>query len=327
MGTRRTVADLGEREIISVFQRYLKEMRQIVIPFGDDISAFHAPEGKLALLKTDMLVGKTDIPPGMTFRQASRKAVVMVVSDFAAKGVRPFAGVVSVAVPGKLTAEDIEQMAKGLGDACDEYGLYIVGGDTNEADDVVISLALYGSCDEGDVIPRSGAQPGDVLFVTGPFGLTGAGLSILLRDKIATPRARKTFLDRVYYPRARLDISPLLRQFEATSSIDSSDGLAWSLYELSHSSHVGFRVNIIPTTRDVFNFARRNKMDPYELVFHGGEEYEAVATMSPASFNQLYKTKHSVIQIGEVTEDESVIFVSKKGEHRIEPRGYEHFRH
>ena len=92
---RSNSSNLGERKIIELIQSRLTAMPSSSVPFGDDVSAVNLGRGKVAVLKTDMLVGKTDVPRGMSLWQAARKAVVMNISDFAAKGVEPVAVLVS----------------------------------------------------------------------------------------------------------------------------------------------------------------------------------------------------------------------------------------
>ena len=97
-----TSEDLGERKIIELIQSHLSVMPDSPMPFGDDVSAVDLGNGQVAVLKTDMLVGKTDVPRDMSLWQAARKTVVMNVSDFAAKGVQPVAVLVSLGLPRDL---------------------------------------------------------------------------------------------------------------------------------------------------------------------------------------------------------------------------------
>jgi thiamine monophosphate kinase len=92
-------APLGERKIIDLIVSRLHKMPRMPIPFGDDVSGVIIGGNKIAVLKCDMLVGRTDVPKGMSLRQAARKAVVMTVSDFASKGVQPLAVMVSLGLP------------------------------------------------------------------------------------------------------------------------------------------------------------------------------------------------------------------------------------
>ena len=94
--------NIGERKIIEIIIDQLDHMPDMPLPFGDDVSAIRISGEKMFIVKTDMLVGKTDIPKDMTLRQAARKAIIMNVSDFASKGVKPIASLVSLGLPKEL---------------------------------------------------------------------------------------------------------------------------------------------------------------------------------------------------------------------------------
>ena len=127
-----SVSEMGEHEVIETIIDVLEKMPNMPIPFGDDVSAIEIAEEKLIVIKTDMLVGKTDIPPHMNHWMAARKAIVMNMSDLAAKGVKPEGVLVSLGIPSEMTKKEIVQIGKGLNDGAREYGTYILGGDTNE---------------------------------------------------------------------------------------------------------------------------------------------------------------------------------------------------
>lgn len=323
--------DVGERKIIELILERLEKMPKMPIPFGDDVSAFDIGDGKLAVLKTDMLVDKTDVPPGMSFWQAARKAVVMNVSDFAAKGVKPLVILVSLGLPRKLTEKGIDEIGSGLNAGAREYGAYVIGGDTNEASDLVISISLFGIAKKGEVMLRSGAKPGDIVAVTGFFGKTAAGLKILVEGFEASEKIRKAFVDSVLMPKARLNEGLALSQTKAvTSAIDSSDGLAWSLHEISRASKVGFLIDKLPTAKETEKFAEINNLDPSELTLYGGEEYELVLTLKPKLWKKAERTVEEVggklLPIGKVTAEEQILLEMKGKRTVIEPRGWEHFK-
>jgi len=327
----KTYKKLGERKIIEVIQSRLDIMPKMPIPFGDDVSAYDVGNGNLAVLKTDMLVDKTDVPPGMSLWQAARKAVVMNVSDFAAKGVKPLVMLVSLGLPRKLTRKDIEEIGEGLNAGARGYNTYIIGGDTNEASDLLISLSLFGIAKKNMLMLRSGAKPGDLAAVTGFFGKTSAGLKILIDCFKAPQKIRKTLVESVLMPHARLKEGLALSRTRAiTASIDSSDGLAWSLHEIAKASDVGFLINRIPTAKEVERFATINELDPLELTLYGGEEYELVLTVKPRLWKKAEKAVEKVggklFPIGKVTA-EKLVLLEIDGERRvIEPRGWEHFK-
>jgi len=322
---------MGERRAIELILEHLNKMPQMPIPFGDDVSAYPIGGNRLCVLKTDMLVAKTDVPKGMSLWQAARKAVVMNISDFAAKGVKPLAMLVSIGMPKEITRKGLEEIAEGLNAGAREYDAYIIGGDTNEASDLIISLSLFGLAKEDYVMLRSGAKPEDIAAVTGPFGKTSAGLKVLLENCNAPIDVRSSLLEAVYMPRARLKEGLVLSTTKTvTSAIDSSDGLAWSLYELSKASNVGFSIENVPVATEAIKFAEINGLDPLDLALYGGEEYELVLTIKPNLWDKAEKAVKSVggnlIRIGKVTVEKQIV-LEVEGERRvIEPRGWEHFR-
>lgn len=306
-------------------------MPEMPVPFGDDVSAVKINSEKFAILKTDMLVGKTDVPVGMSWWQAARKAVVMNVSDFAAKGVKPEVILVSLGLPGGLSVENVREIGEGLNAGAREYGAFILGGDTNEASDLVISISMFGIAKKDFLMLRSGAKPGDWVAVTGPFGKTSAGLKILLEGLKAPADVRDSLVEAVYMPKARLEEGLALAASRAvTSAIDSSDGLAWSLYEISNASGVGFLIDSVPLAAEAAKFAEINGLDPLELALYGGEEYELILTVNPRLWSKAEEVVKGVggnlIRIGRVTAEKRVLLETESEKRVIEPKGWEHFR-
>ncbi len=325
------VEELGERKVIGLILECLDQMPNMPVPFGDDVSAIDIGHGKFAVIKTDMLVGKTDIPQGMSLWQAARKAVVMNVSDLAAKGVQPFALLASIGVPRGLTRKDVEQIGKGLNAGAREYNTYVVGGDTNEASDLVISCSVLGICKKRQLIRRGGAKPGDYVAVTGLFGKTASGLKILMENLSAPPEIKEELVNSVLMPQARLREGLALTQSQAaTASIDSSDGLAWSLHEISIASGVGFFLDRTPIAQEADRFAKIHGIDPVELTFYGGEEYELLVTVKPDLWQDAKKAVEHIggflVRIGVVTEQKHLLLKALGKTVSIEARGWEHLR-
>jgi thiamine-monophosphate kinase len=238
---------------------------------------------------------------------------------------------VSLGLPTGLSKKDVEEIGKGLNAGAREYDAYIIGGDTSEASDLVISVSLLGIAKKSDVILRSCARMGDVVAVTGPFGRSCAGLKILLGKFKASPRIRKQLTESVLMPRARLKEGLALAQTKTvTAAIDSSDGLAWSLHELGRASNVGFLIDNLPISKEAEDFAKANKLDPLELALYGGEEYELVLTITREFWNKAKEAVERVggrlMQIGKVTSGKEVLLERYGEERPIEPRGWEHFK-
>ena len=324
-----SLTSLGEVKIIQIMERSFGVSNRTVVGFGDDVSAIRLSDGKIAVLKTDMFVGSTDLPPGMTMRQAAWKAVVANVSDLAAKGVRPMAGLVALGLPRSLNRTDVQEIAKGLSEAARNYGFPLVGGDTNESDDLTISIALFAVADRKKLILRTGARLHDIVAVTGEFGSTSAGLRSILKYKKPWRKMPRSLYDALYSPRARLELGVRLAASRAvTSSIDSSDGLAWSLHQLSESCGAGILVDDVPISAAAISFAKQHHLRPRDLALYGGEEYELVMTIPAEKFSRAYRAaKGNLTRIGFVTDrfrgvrmkvDGGIVPVKKKG--------WEHFR-
>ena len=322
--------ELGERKIIELILECLDQMPNMPIPFGDDTSAVDLGTDKLAVINMDMLVRKTDVPRTMSLWQAARKAVIMNISDLAAKGAKPIALLASIGLPPDLTKTDIQQVGKGLNAGAREYGAYILGGDTNEASDLIISCMALGVCSKHHLIKRGGAKPSDYVAVTGDFGKTASGLKILM-DGLSAPDIRGALVDSVLMPKARVQEGLVLAQSKvATASIDSSDGLAWSLHELSRASNVGFRLDNLPIAPEVKRFADIHGFDSVELALYGGEEYELLVTINSSLWQEAKKAVESVggilNKIGVVTKEKQLLLETGEKTVSIEARGWEHFK-
>lgn len=312
---------LDEKQIIRIFANKLG------ISNLDDVALID----KGIVIKSDMLVASTDVPSGMKPWQAARKSIVSCISDLAAKGVRPHAAVISLGIPKSSSTwrPVIEGLAEGFAIASNEFGVKIVGGDTNEAGELVIDCTMIGF-PRFKVPTRNGAKPGDFVIISGAFGFAPAGLAILLQDANAITVSSSSFRKHAVksvlepYPRQSFGLA-LARYF--SSSIDSSDGLAVSLYELaSQSEGVDIIIYGIPAVEGLDKFAEENSLDKHELVFHGGEEYEIVATISHTKIRQAEaaarKAGVSLHVIGRVQRGSGNVFVRNK---LLENRGYMHF--
>src|SRR6267378_3198147 len=195
---------LSEREIIRILTNQFSVQPGVPFGFDDDVSAIPLSAKTWIIVKTDMLVGSTDIPPGMTIQEAARKAVVATVSDFAAKGVRPRALMVSLGLPAPVKKKTIQDIARGLGQAAREYQCNMIGGDTNQADDLVIDIIGVGLANPKTLVRRNGARPGDIVAVTGPFGKTSAGLRILMSRREKDLSKYPSLVQAARRPRASL---------------------------------------------------------------------------------------------------------------------------
>lgn len=275
-----------------------------------------------------MLVGMTDVPPGMSYRQVARKSVAMSLSDLAAKGVLPDSYLVSLGIPRNLRKRDIVQLARGFADAGREWKVNLVGGDTSEALDLVIDCTILGFSKR--IVPRSGARPGQLVVTSGPFGYSAAGMKILLGGANSQPDFRVKAIKSVLKPAPRLKFGLVLSSY-LSSSIDSSDGLAICLHTIAEMSQVGMDITNLPTKDDVVAFAQLNKIPLDELVLFGGEEYEIVGTVEERLLSKAKQAARaagqSLIVIGKVTNLKGRIRLERNGTYSdIPKKGWIHLR-
>jgi thiamine-monophosphate kinase len=315
------MTNLDERQIIKIFQK--KFLPKKFVP--EDVEIFKIGRN-FGVIKTDTLVESTDVPSGMNPSQIARKSIVAPVSDFAAKGVKPLYCILSVSLPRNYSKSKILHLAQGFKDSAHEFSCKIIGGDTNEGKEMVISVTLFGIAKK--IIQRRGAKIGDHIVVTGHFGTTSAGLKIILHGKKAANGFKKMAKNKVFMPSPRLDFGILASQY-MTSSMDSSDGLSTTLNEMAKQSNKKFVITNIPKDDRLDDFAKINGLDVTKLVFDGGEEYEIVATVSPKDLGKIKKIasikKVNLVQIGYVQRGTGVMLQEKQKPVKIRDRGWSHF--
>lgn len=292
----------------------------------EDVEVF-SMDGGTVVAGIDTMVQSTDIPPKMSLADAARKSVVACVSDFAAKGVRPRYGVISVNVPETISSRKIASIGIGLKRACDEYGISVLGGDTNSGMEIVLNVCLFGNAFH--IVRRGGANVGDLIFVTGPFGYAPAGLRMFLgKEEGSEPFARRAKMA-FARPEPRLDFGVENGKY-FSSAMDSSDGLAVTLNEMSRQSKRKFVIDNIPLTGDVQNHAESIGINPDMLVFHGGEEYEFVFTASQDNQEAIMSSASlhgtPVIQIGHVMPGDGVFVKHGNKTTRLADSGWDPFK-
>jgi len=316
------MSKLSEKKIIELFQNKLGNASFV----PEDVESFKIGKKRL-IVKVDTLVESTDIPPEMELVDAARKSIVSCVSDFAAKGVRPIFGIISLTIPKKLSRSNIESLAKGFQRAAREFELKILGGDTNEGKELVINFSLFGISEK--IVNRKGAKANHVIITSGPFGYSAAGLSILLKNKKSSRKFGTKAKNAVFKPNCRLMFG-LKNKNYFSSSMDSSDGLSTTLNEMSNQSKKKFVITKMPSENDVFDFASSSRLNANDLILNGGEEYEIVATVNASNLPKIkkYAKKHrmKLYEIGYVTKGKGV-FHKKNGKLiKIKDGGWQHLQ-
>ena len=309
---------LDEREIIKIMNKKQSS--------SEDVEIFKLGNEQCAVC-VDTLVESTDIPKNSKLSDISRKSVVSSVSDFAAKGIIPKFCVVSLTLPKKISKKQVQELSKGFSNACKEFKIHLLGGDTNQGTEISIHVVLFGNVQK--YTKRKGARIGDVICTTGAFGYTAAALDIMLKKKKSGKAFSTKSKNLFFKPKPRLEFGHKSANY-TTSSIDSSDGLSSCLNELSNQNKKKFLITKIPTNKDVIEFSKKNGISLNRLVFDGGEEFELVFTTMPENLKKIHalakKNKMSIFEIGHVSKGKGVFFDDGDNLFKIKDNGWQHFR-
>jgi len=317
---------LRERELVAAIRRdFGGSGKGVRLGIGDDAAIIRPGRGA-QLLTTDLLIEDvhftTAIQPA---RLLGRKSLNVNVSDIAAMGGRPRYALLGLSLRPRLEKEWVDAFFSGFREAARQAGVTLVGGDISASKTICISVTLVGEAERS--IRRSGARPGDILFVSGPLGQAAAGLRLLKkglrpgRDPLAEPLF-KAFLDPV--PRVRLGFE-LSRRRLASAMIDTSDGLSVDLLHLCEESRCGaeVRLDALPVSHELRSLVKR----PEDLALHGGEDYQLLFAVPPGRLpgvSRLVKT-HGLIRIGAFRRGRGIVVIAGGGKRRpLEPRGFEH---
>jgi thiamine-monophosphate kinase len=340
VAVRKARQRLQEFPFIQSLQRRFPSRDPAVIRgIGDDAAVVSAGETWWHLT-TDLLA------EGVHFdlRTAScdsvgYRAAIANLSDLAAMGATPRFLLTSLAVPQSSGWSDLQALYGGLMNACRQYRVRLIGGDTSASRaGLFMSLTLLGESPRGRALFRTGARPGDAIFVTGTLGDSRAGLQLLQHKSSArrlTDRQRRFLVNRHLHPSARVAEGAWLSHARlATAAIDLSDGLSGDLHHLCEESAVGAEIDarLLPLSPALWAFARALRQDPVRLALAGGEDYELLFTVPPGKLKRVEreagKRHFRVTCIGTVRPAKSgVRLCGADGTMRpLRSTSYEHFR-
>jgi thiamine-monophosphate kinase len=328
--------ELSEDQLIGAIARLLSgEEPGVVIGIGDDAAVVEAGSGQ-PVLTTDLLVERVHFERGsISARDLGAKAITVNVSDVAAMAASPRYALVSLAVPPDVEAAWVMELYGGMREACAEHALALVGGDTNRAELVVLSVTVVGEVAPGRALTRSGAQVGDEIVVTGSLGGAAGGLALSRASDpalVSRPWARP-LLEAFERPVARVGEAQVLARAGATAMMDLSDGLAKDLSRLCLASGVGARVRLgdVPIAPALVEGAEALAVDALTLALSGGEDYELLATM-PADEVEGARDELregfgvALAEVGGIVEGTGMVAVGPDGvERELEPAGWDHF--
>jgi thiamine-monophosphate kinase len=263
------------------------------------------------------------------------KALVRAASDLAAMGATPRLFLLTLALPARCTGQWLDGLLRGMGRAARQLGMRLAGGDTTRSRTISISITVLGEVARGQAVRRSGARPGDILYVSGRLGRAQLGLE-LIRQGIGKVRAAdRRLLQAHLYPKIRVELGGwLARHKMASAMMDISDGLSTDLARLCASSGVGARLwaERIPCVKIAGvrgGLMRKRRLDPLQMALHGGEDYELLFTVPRKSVGRLRSAPGfgELTAIGEIERGKGITLIGADGRgERLEPGGWDPFR-
>ncbi len=334
------VEQINEFDLIARIKSLISDSKNanVVIDAGDDSAAVRGSDGKLSLYTVDMLVEdkhfRLDWIDAFTL---GKRAIAVNISDIAAMGGTPEYALVSLCIPGSLEVDFIERMFEGMRVLMSGYEGRIIGGNISSGvDKLIIDVTLIGSVEQDRLIARSGARPGDRVFVSGFAGSGVGGLLTLMRYGASFPKEFGKMVNAYLAPLPSVGLARLLAERGlATAMIDVSDGISGDLIHILESSKVSAELYIdrLPVTADFRKFCENNGYDPYSTALHGGDSYELLFTVKEdVSIDEITKIAVEIetplTEIGRITEDGENRVISDRGNTKIplESKGWDHFR-
>jgi len=328
---------LGEYKLI---ERLLKKPQKplslpgikTLVPNGDDASVLSFSKNNL-VFTTDLLFENVHFSLDWDkalggrkklFEALGYKSLAINVSDLSSMGCKdkPIYCLIGVGLPEKIDVKDILHLYNGLSKVCSKYGIQIIGGDTNSSAVLTIAVTVIGTVKKNNITRRSGAKPGDKIYVTGPLGDSAGGLAILLgKNKKAKlqPEINNYLINRHLYPPVLIKNAQKIAS-RAHCMIDCSDGLINSINLICWASKTGAIIDTtkIPLSKQLSAYSLLTNTSALDYALYGGEDYELIFTSN--------KTLSNYFCIGEITKKGINYQTNGKNFEIKNNKTYQHFK-
>jgi thiamine-monophosphate kinase len=334
----------AEDRFVERLRASLRSDGGVLLGPGDDAAVVQCAAGPL-VVSTDTLVEEVDFLPGEDPKRLGRRAVSVGLSDLAAMGAWPEFFLLTIGFPDSAREDLPLVLALAAAQRGREFGATLVGGDLSRAAEVFLSTTIWGR-PSGEILKRSGARPGNGVFLSGWPGDAAAGLAIARARAGAEPASGggrwtpealappdETALLAAYRdPEPRLPLGRALASEDlATAAIDVSDGLGADAGRLARASGVRLVIESesLPLSPALLAFARLAGRDPVEMAFGGGDDYELLFTVPAGKAGRFADPPPewgvAVRRIGRVESGAGAFLEEERGMRPIDELGYDHF--
>lgn len=293
---------------------------------GDDAAILEIPEGKELLVSVDTLLENTHFLPKTSAYDIGYKALAVNISDIAAMGAEPCWATLALTIPA-IDHQWLQEFARGFATLAAEYNISLIGGDTSKGP-LSITVQIMAMADKGRSLLRSGAQVGDLIYVSGCLGAAGLACKSLLEN--TNEKSVPAYcLERLHRPVPRVELARQIADL-ASAGIDISDGLAADLAHVLTASHVSADVQLqsLPVCEDLKKLEDENLV--WQLALAAGDDYELCFTLPEQARaeldERLKNTACPVSCIGKITEGEGIRWLDENArEVQLELDGFRHF--
>lgn len=327
----------GEIELIArLAQIFGVAPPEVILGIADDCAALDLGGSDYLLWTVDTLVEGVHFDLAyMSLGQLGRKSLAVNLSDIAAMGGKPAYTLLSLGWPPDRDLAGALEFGEGLAACARDYQVAVIGGDTvSSPPGVTIAVTVLGKVPKSALLQRSGAKPGDLVYVTGILGEAAAGLELLRQNLDLDPDLREPLVKAHLDPQPQVAAGGLLaREGLATAGIDLSDGVATDLMHICRLSGVGARLAAeeIPLSPGVRAVAHMVGKDPLDLALQGGEDFQLLFTSSPEQASRVpdfFRRAGLAVprRIGEISPGKEVVLIAENKEKIISGGGYNHFR-
>ena len=325
-----TVSTLTERELIARIRQLLPPAPDwLLVGIGDDAAVVEPERNRVEVLTVDAIVegihfDRAFVPPDAI----GHRALAVNLSDLAAMGAAPRLALLSMALPAALPLADFDALAAAFTALAARHRLHVAGGNlTRSPGPLMIDVTVMGTVKRRQALARSGARPGDDLYVSGSVGSARAGLRSL---QSAVGSRQPSVVSSFLYPQPRLALGiHLARNRAASACMDLSDGLSDGLQQIAEASGVGMTVDTeaLPIDPEARAFFAARGEDPVAEALAGGDDYELLIAVRPRTQRRLAEARRrgdvALTRIGRCTAERGITLTGAGG---ALPQGFAHFR-
>jgi thiamine-monophosphate kinase len=330
------ISEVGELDLIKALYTPFSttgEDKVNLYPYDD--CAVLDYNDKYLLITTDIINERTHVPEGASGFQLGWFLMAISLSDLAAKGAAPMGFLNALGLPPEMDVKTFMEIGEGIAACGRAYSCPVIGGDTKSATELTMAGMAFGSVKKDRFMPRVGAQPGDIVAVTGQLGRTGYALEKLeeLQRLGEAETYTELLLKLVMEVKPQILAGQMLAKMKCVhASMDLSDGLGIALHQMSEVNQLGFTLEFdklprVPMLDDNESDFSRKELE--EFLLYAGGDYELLLTLDPLQYKVAYTAllllNLPLTAVGEVTSDRELVTLFEDGEKPLENRGFDHF--